>query len=147
MQGDELLKWYERAYGPFVHMGNEDKAIWMRYLMTGGNVFAPFEYDVRVGEGITVPVTDSRMTHNLAYALTTKRIDVVCNLQNRIRIIEVKKRAGLGAIGQLIGYRELYLQTFSDGLPVEMLLVTDELQPDLKPILYTSNILYAEVGY
>lgn len=81
-----------------------------------------------------------------AYALTTKRLDVLCFVDQRPRIIEVKQRAGLSAVGQLIGYRDLYNRQFPEQPIPEMFLVTDILQPDMKPILLQSNIQYYEVG-
>lgn len=146
MTNDELLKFYERQFGPFVHMGPADKAIWLRYLMQGGAQFAPFSYDVRVGEGVTLPPGSTVAIQNLAYALTTKRIDVVCKVGSITRIIEVKLRAGLGAIGQLIGYDELWHSTFGGNWETEKWLITDVLQPDMKPLLLSNDIHFFEVG-
>jgi hypothetical protein len=147
MNNDELLKYYERQYGPFLHMAQNDKAIWMRYLIQGGTIFAPFEYDVRVGDGVTMPTGSTSQEIGIAFALTTKRIDAVCVNQNKVRIIEVKQRAGLSAIGQLLGYKELYEKSFAPPLECEMFLVTDELQPDMRPLLITNKIGFIEVGY
>ena len=143
---NDLVKFYERTYGPFVHMGESDKAIWIRYLMQGGNAMAPFEYDLRVGDGVDMGPGANSFEVKAAYALTTKRIDVIARQGSTIVIIEVKLRAGLGAIGQLIGYRDLFMKQFPDSTSVEMLLVTDRLQPDMVPLLVQNNIRYYEVG-
>ena len=147
LQGHDLIRFYERQFGPFVHMGAADKAIWVRYLMQGGAAYAPFSYDLRVGHGVEAPRGTGIIGTKAAYALTTKRIDVVCYRGNTVRIIEVKQRAGLSAIGQLIGYRDLYNQQNSDGYAVELMLVTDELQPDMQSILEQQTIAWYEVGY
>lgn len=141
-----LVELYERRFGPFIHMAPLDKSIWVRYLMQGGEQFAPFTYDVRVGDGLQMPNGTDALGLRIAYVLTTKRIDVLCYVNQRARIIEVKQRAGLSAIGQLIGYRDLYARQFPDQPIPEMLLITDVLQPDMKPILLQSNIQYYEVG-
>ena len=146
-QDDDLIKFYERTYGPFIHMFPNDKAIWMRYLMQGGSVFAPFTYDARVGQGVTMPVGSTSQALTIAFALTTKRIDALSFGSNQVRVFEVKPRAGLGAIGQLIGYRDLYLKTFGSDKNVEMHLITDKLQPDMVTVLTINNIQYTEVGY
>lgn len=143
---DPLIETYERRYGPFIHMAPLDKSVWVRYLMQGGAQFAPFTYDLRVGNGLKMPAGSDSITLRTAYALTTKRIDVLCFVDQRPRIIEVKQRAGLSAVGQLIGYRDLYNRQFPEQPIPEMFLVTDVLQPDMRPVLLESNISYYEVG-
>lgn len=146
MENDELVKFYERKFGPFVHMAPNDKAIWLRYLMAGGDVFGPFTYDVRVGSGITMPAGSDKRAVSAAYALTTKRIDVLCIHNNVTRIIEVKKRAGPDAIGQLITYELLFNRAIDRPTPTEKWLITDELQPDMVHVLIEHSIHYVEVG-
>lgn len=141
-----LVEVYERRFGPFVHMAPLDKSIWVRYLMQGGEQFAPFTYDLRVGNGVKMPPGTDAMGLRIAHVLTTKRIDVLCFVDQRPRIIEVKQRAGLSAVGQLIGYRDLYHRQFPEQPIPEMFLVTDILQPDMRPVLLQSNIQYYEVG-
>lgn len=143
---EPLVEVYERRYGPFIHMAPLDKSIWVRYLMQGGEWFAPFTYDLRVGNGVKMPPGTDPMGLRIAHALTTKRIDVLCVVDGRPRIIEVKQRAGASAVGQLITYRDLYHRTFPSQPVPEMLLVTDILQPDMRPVLLQSNIAYYEVG-
>lgn len=141
-----IIQWYERLYGPFVHMSQEEKAIWIRWLQQGGDKFQPFRYDIRVGDGLIMPPGSSGYAVRSAYALTTKRIDALyVDGQNTV-IVEVKRRAGLSAVGQLIGYRDLYKKTPGFSGFISMLLVTDELQPDMPPILRESGIFWNEVG-
>lgn len=146
MSDDQLIKFYERAYGPFVHMSEPEKAIWLRYLIAGGASLAPFTYDLRVGNGLDMGRNATGFEVRTAFALTTKRIDVVARRGSTIVIVEVKQRAGLGSIGQMIGYRDLYLKSFPTSTAVEMLLVTDELQPDMVQLLIQNEITYYEVG-
>ena len=138
--------WYERLYGPFVHMSQEEKAIWIRWLQAGGTQFAPFKYDIRVGDGLQMPPGSSGYAVRSAYALTTKRIDALYFDGTTSVIVEVKRRAGAGAVGQLITYRDLYEKTPGFTGDTRMLLVTDELQPDMAPVLRQSGIFWNEVG-
>ena len=142
----EILKFYERQYGPFVHMSEPEKAIWLRYLIQGGAILAPFTYDIRVGDGVDMGPDATGFEVRTAHALTTKRIDAIGRRGSTIVIIEVKQRAGLGAIGQVLGYRDLYLHTFGNSTPVEVLLITDQLQPDMDRILASQSIPFYEVG-
>jgi hypothetical protein len=143
----ELIEMMERAYGRFIHMGPQDKAIWARFLLSGGTKLGPFEYDVRVGDGVPMPASSSQMELKLALALTTKRIDALGWSTGKRIIFEVKPRAGLSAIGQLIGYRELYHAQFPDESIPFAHLVTDQLQPDMIRPLDANEIGFTEVGY
>ena len=136
------IQQYERAFGPVVHMSFAEKAIWTSWLQLGGTQFAPFTYDVRVGDGLIMPDGSSSYAIKAAYALTTKRIDVVYFDQGIPIIVEVKVRAGGGAIGQLIMYRDLWQRSNTASPPPRMLLVTDALQPDLAGVLDQQGIIF-----
>lgn len=127
-------------------MGPADKALWLRYLAIGGAVNAPFEYDLRVGEGVRLPDNADRMTQKAAAALTTKRIDVVWRKDETVFICEVKPRAGASAIGQLLNYRNLYRSTISTANNIRLVLITDILQPDIIQSLIEHDITAVEVG-
>lgn len=142
----EIIRHAERLYGPFVHMAPNDKAIWTRYLMNGGNQAAPFLYDHRVGNGITMPAGSGRIAEATAYALTTKRIDALSYRASVWTIYEVKQRAGLTAIGQLIGYRELLREQIQPADFIALVLVTDEAQPDMHRLCDNEMIVLVEVG-
>lgn len=146
IEAPTLLQVYERAFGPFIHMSQEEKAIWIRWLQKGGSQHAPFTYDVRVGNGLEMPAGSSGYAVRSAYALTTKRIDVLYFDHGTPVIVEVKRRAGLSAVGQLIGYRDLLLKTHGYSGPAAMLLVTDTLQPDMPTVLRDAGIFWNEVG-
>lgn len=144
--GDALLRLYERAYGPFVHMSQQEKAIWLRFLVQGGTTYQPFYYDVRLGDGLQMPAGSSSFAVKSAFALTTKRLDVLFFDKGTAVIVEVKVRAGASAIGQLITYRDLFKKTPDWSGPIGMLLVTDELQPDMSPVYESAGIRVTIVG-
>lgn len=137
---------YERLFGPFVHMSQGEKAIWVRWLQKGGSQYAPFIYDLRVGDGLNMGPTATAYEKSRAFALTTKRIDALYIRDHVAVIIEVKPRAGLSAVGQLLGYRDLLRATPNFTDDIAMLLVTDTLQPDMETVLTASGISWNEVG-
>ena len=51
------------------------------------------------------------------------------------------------ALGQLLGYCELFRNGNQSVLDCEMYLVTDEVQPDMTGLLITNDIHLVEVGY
>lgn len=140
-----LLRQYERAYGPFTHMSQQEKAVWLRWLMRGGTQYAPFTYDIRVGDGLPMPPGSTGYDIRSAYALTTKRIDALYKIGNATVIVEVKQRAGASAVGQLLTYRDLYRQTPGHSGDVLMLLVCESLQPDMTAVLDQQGISWATV--
>ena len=83
-------------------MSVQEKIIWTKYLQAGATIYAPFQYDVRVGNGLQMPPGSSEYDIKSALALTTKRIDVVFENEGVHVITEIKVRAGLGVIGQLV---------------------------------------------
>jgi hypothetical protein len=142
-----LRRELRQRYGPFIRMAPLDEAIWLRFLAQGGHIYAPFTYDVRVGDGQIMPPGTDAKTRQVAYDLSTKRIDVIGVSGKRPLIIEVKQRAGLGCVGQLLGYKQLFDETPGITTSSLMMVVTDVLQPDMIQILNQNNIAFVEVGY
>ncbi len=77
---------------------------WLKYYETS---FDSFQYNVRVGQGITPPAYLSDQEKELWKKLTQKRVDVIAHRANQTWIIEVQERADLRTLGQLVGYRHL----------------------------------------
>src|SRR5574341_2246525 len=78
--------------------------------------FDRFGYNVRVGDGFDPGPGFSDDVRKQAIDNSKKRIDAVGWQGSSVLLIEVKDRAGLSAIGQLIGYRPLWQQTVADFL-------------------------------
>ena len=146
MERAERIRELMQRFGRFVHMMPNEVPIWARWLEGEGARYAPYEYDVAVGEGVQLPEEASELERRIAAELTRKRIDAVSRQVGVVRIFEVKPRAGLSAVGQLLGYRELYRQTFRHRGPIELWLITDRLQPDMEPVLRRHGIIWREVG-
>jgi len=145
MTTPDLAATYERIYGPYTHMGPGDKAIWSAYLMAGAAQFAPFTYDLRVGNGADIGANPDRLTQSIAAALTRKRIDVLYFVDGVPVIVEVKQRAGPSAVGQLLSYQKLFMQDNPTLPKPRLVLVTDVLQPDMIATLIEYEISYYEV--
>lgn len=124
----------------FEHMRDIEKAIWMRVLAKEAFV-GEFEYDVHVGEG--KPVPELKLTEKeaeMAKRLTQKRIDVVEHTPAFDRLIEIKRRLHLGALGQLLGYRELYRKIQPVTKPIRLAVVCEEDDPDLRGVFAAQDI-------
>jgi hypothetical protein len=116
--------------GRFPHMLQAESELWSAFLRDFGKPWSGWEYDVHVGEGISVGSAYDVMTQGLARALTQKRIDAVGHRKGVVWIFEVKLQAALSAVGQLVGYQHLYRITFKYEGPIELAIVTDRLLPD-----------------
>lgn len=93
-------------------MSADEGTIWGYFLSKFGKDYKRFDYDLRVGQG-TTPIQSIPENFIRDYQdLTKARIDAVGYNDNLATIFEVKQRASLSAIGQLIGYSQLFRQTF-----------------------------------
>lgn len=118
----ELLRKYP-------HMFPKDIVIWERFLLKHANEFTGFDYDIKVG---TVPKFPDGLDTGIYKAgeiLWKKRIDAVGHKADELLIIEVKPNAGPSAIGQVLGYVQLYRDEIKPTQKISGLIVTDF--PDL----------------
>jgi hypothetical protein len=106
------------------HMKAGEIEIWDRFL-----ALAPlgqgwdWHYDVKVGDGVHLGDYEQAWVKDMAKALTQRRIDALGTRGNQLAIVEVKERAGLGAVGQLLGYRRLLLGDRPDASNALLLVV------------------------
>lgn len=135
----------EVRYGPFTHMMPVEIPIWRGWLLGEGAHYAPYRYDVLVGQGIELPEEASDLERRIARTLTSKRIDAVSIGPGTIHIFEVKPHAGLSAIGQVLGYINLYRSTYKPRAKIQGWIITDKFQPDMQPILKRFGINGREV--
>lgn len=72
--------------------------------------------------------------------LTAKKIDIVIHLPEKIMIVEVKKKLSASAAGQLLLYRDLYLQEYKPNKPVELWHIAVYGDSSVIPLLEKLNI-------
>lgn len=124
----------------YPHMVPEEIEIWKRFLKLHGNKFDGFKYDIHVGKG-TGPIPGySKKEQEMFIRLTQKRIDVVAHKRGNAYIIEIKSRAGLSAIGQLIAYRRLYQEKYGRFSVAGMAIVAESIDPDVRHVAETARI-------
>ena len=104
----------------YAHMLPGETEIWDRFLTVTKIPFTRFDYDVHVGELPDVPEGTPDYLIPLVQAVYRKRIDAVGFTDQEIWLFEVKQRAGLSAMGQVLAYKLLYVKDFQPGLPVKM---------------------------
>lgn len=124
----------------YPHLSTEDIGIWERFLDSYAGAYRAFDYDVRVGEGEEPLPTLEPKYRAMAKALTQKRIDAVGYRDNEIWIFEVKPRAALSALGQIISYTELYILTFNPTETIVPAVVCEMVDRDVKPLMTNRGI-------
>lgn len=90
---------------------------------------ATFDYNVPVGQGIEPDAALPTHVKQMAVKNSQRKIDAVMSVGQARTIIEVKERAQLGSIGQLLGYQHLWeLEHPGETVP-DMVLLTNRLSP------------------
>lgn len=137
----------EQERGRFPHLLPGEVAVWRRFLVVHEREWETFEYDVHVGQG-SLPQADpaNRFQGNYSW-LTKKRIDVVGWNGRKATIFEVRARASLPLMGQLIGYKALWMRDNPDAEPPDLMMVCSECPPDDRAVMADQGVDVTEVGY
>jgi hypothetical protein len=113
-------------------MAAGDRPIWLRYLQHHPADFDAVQYDVTCG-GCHAP--DELTDHNLRRAWhhnSCKRIDALAWRGPSPTIIEIREHAGIGAIGSLLTYRELWCSDHPTEPVPALMLLTDWIAQDTR---------------
>jgi len=115
----------------FIHLLPKEREIWARFLPTIQFDAIRVDYDIHLGKGNPVPPGTPEYVRQQAQATTRKRCDAVAWFSESIVIYEVKDRAGMSAVGQLLNYKRLFVEEYKPALSVRMAVVCDRLEPDV----------------
>ena len=124
----------------FPHMYAAESNIWRRWLEIYGKDYLRFSYDLHVGKLYPSLENQDPKWKRGAEAVYLKRIDVVGYQADTETVFEVKIRAGLGALGQIIGYLALYEEQFSPATELKGAIVCDGVDPNVRWILEDHGI-------
>lgn len=122
------------------HLKPDEVIIFKKYYRVMSKNFINMIFDLHLGEGIKLEKEYDENIMRMAKTLSQKRVDVVIEYDKEIKIIELKKRAGLDTLGQLLGYEDLYIKEYKPSKKVIKLLVCEEIEPDVETILKKNNI-------
>ena len=114
----------------YPHLIGEDTLVWSRFIIKFPDRFDTVDYDYKVGTGAETDTIPNEKNKRFWEELTKKRIDVIGYKDNFVTLIEVKKRATLFTLGQILGYRFLYLLDNPDFNMVKTLIVCSMISPD-----------------
>jgi len=129
----------------YPHLLGEDREVWDRFISQYPEKFDTVDYDVHVGSGIEAPGEPESKSVEQWKDLTRKRIDVVAWKGDFATIIEIKKRVGLPTLGQVLGYRYLYLREHPEISSIPLLIVCSRIDQDDRDVLDHFGIQYIVV--
>jgi len=114
----------------YPHLIGEDSNIWQRFVSKYPDKFDTVDYDIHVGKGVNTDVLSEEKDKRYWAELSKKRIDIIGYKDNLITIIEVKKRATLFTLGQVLGYRFLYLLDHPEVSSVKLFIICSTIDQD-----------------
>ena len=115
----------------YPHMSPGEEALWDRYLAWSPRVFLKLTYDVHLGDSAPLDPAWEPWLVNLVLATSRKRVDVIGETKSEVIIYEVKERAGMNALGQLLCYEALYREEMKPRKPIRKVVITDRLPPNM----------------
>lgn len=120
--------------------------LWDRFIDGYGLPEGEIEYDCHLGEGAPVDPSWPPWMARAVKMLSTHRVDVLVRRPDEVVIIELKVIAGMGTIGQLVGYEALYLRQFGVDRPVRLLCVCERTEADMRAVFDYYEIGVVEMG-
>lgn len=130
----------------YPHMLPHETLIWDRFLDEYGMPEGEVDYDVHLGEGAEVDPSWPAWMVSMVKRLSTHRADVVVRRPHEVLIIETKSIAGMGAVGQLVGYEALWLRQYGVDRPVRLLCVCEKMEADIREVFRFYEIEVVELG-
>lgn len=126
----------------FPGMTSIETEIAKAWVRNHGDDYDRLEFNVRLGKATAVPDSYDESIQRLSAAVTRQRADIVAWFEYSVDIIEVKPRAKTSAIGQLLGYRHLWLDDHPN-IPVRRLVVVARDMDDNVATVYSrENVLF-----
>ena len=119
----------------YKHLLPSEIAIWDRVLANPPWVIVRAEYDVHLGEGAPINPAWPEWLKSQVKAVSRKRVDVIVHTPDDIYIVEIKPRAGMSALGQVLCYRELYIAEYQPTKRVRMVVIAERAESDV-PVVY-----------
>ena len=124
----------------YPHMSIDDIPVWEKFLEGYASYYESFDYDIRVGEGEEPLPSLEPKYQEMARALTQKRIDAIGYRDNEIWIFEVKPRAAISALGQIISYTDLYYLTHQPSETIIPAIICNSVDSDVRQLLELRKI-------
>lgn len=130
----------------YAHMKQDEAVLWDRYIAQYGLPEGQVDYDVRLGDGAVADPEWPEWMKVMVKALSTKRVDVVSETRFGMTVWEIKRRAGLSAVGQLLGYEALLYKERGGWKPIDLVCVCESIEPDMASVFAYYKVRVVELG-
>lgn len=131
-----------KKFAKYAHLMPKDVKIWEKFIDANPRFFSEVEYDVKVGEGRNYSLFPEGPIRSDMEYLSKKRIDVVGFSGRDVYIIELKPKAGMSAIGQVLSLAELARDIFPSTSQILPAIITDEEIPDTRNLCSKMGVLF-----
>ena len=122
-----------------------DVAVWERFLDNYGKLYEGFYYDIMCGKPAKrFPHWETKYTRD-AEILSRLRIDAVGVRADGLDIIEVKPRANMASIGQVLTYKQCFFEDYNPPKSLRALIVAAEIDQNIIPLLEKEGIVYIQI--
>ena len=111
----------------YPHMSPKEAGLWDRYLAWCPHQFVELTYDLHLGDHAPLDPSWPLWLVKLVKATSRKRVDAIGETSAEVIIFEVKERADMSALGQLLVYEALYIEEYRPTKPVKKVVITDRL--------------------
>jgi len=126
----------------YSHMIFEESEVWGRFIDANPGYFDSVDYDFRVGVGAPQDESFTPNYQRMVKMLSQHRIDVLGWNGDKPTIVEVKGRAIISTLGQVLGYKTLFDREHAVFGPAEMLVVCDRIGEDVMMVFDRNKIPY-----
>jgi len=123
------------------HLSPAENVLWSRWMEKYGHLWHDYQYDVYVGKGRPPLPEWPDWLKELQEKLSRRRLDVLAWRDGVLWIFEIKPQAGLSALGQVLGYRELYRRDTGYDGEIKLAIVTDVLWEDIEYVYQKFDIV------
>ncbi len=124
----------------YPHLKPQDVAIWARFIQAKPGYYESVDYDLAVGDKPRFDTTVEPQTGGTNEFNYRRKIDVVGYRAGVVEVVEIKPSASPSTIGQILGYKMLYLNYIDPAAKVEAVIITDRVMPDMAHLSYLSGV-------
>lgn len=119
----------------YPHMSPKEEELWDRYLAWSPHRFLKLTYDLHLGDHAPIDPGWPEWLVRLVKATSMLRVDVIGETADAVYIFEVKDRAGMNALGQLMTYERLYIEEYHPTKPVKKVAICESIRSDMAVLL------------
>ena len=130
--------------GPFPGLNVYEDELARRWLREWYPLFDEVRFQVHVGGGVDPGAEYDASMRRMYQYNSQKRMDMVASAAGYVWLVEIKQRIELAALGQLLGYRYLWLLEHTDHFQhVELCALGYEIGEDVAAVLRAHGVRLA----